>query len=374
MKTAIGLSIFVALLILSSQYGWRQSVLFVIGVLLGITLYKSSFGFASAYRKLILNRDGQGIYAQLLMLSITTILFAPLLSAGKIFGQELGGAIAPVGVSGVIGAFIFGIGMQLGGACGCGTLYTIGSGSYTMIITLITFCLGSFCASISQDLWSGLPQIPPIVLGETIGWKNAVIVQLIVFFFLAIIVGIWTKNSPISPKNINWRDFLHNPWSIFMGGIILGLLNWLTLVISGQPWRITWGFALWMAKIAMFLGWNPSSSKFWDGDPALSSSVLADTTSIMNLDLILGALLAAGLAGKLIPQTATNPSTLLSKAVGGLIMGFGAFAAFGCNIGAFFSGIASTSLHGWLWIIFALLGTFLIIKFTFPQTKLGAIK
>ncbi|WP_258004353.1 YeeE/YedE thiosulfate transporter family protein [Cylindrospermopsis raciborskii] len=69
----------------------------------------------------------------------------------------------------------------------------------------------------------------------------------------------------------------------------------------------------------MFLGWNPSSSKFWDGDPALSSSVLADTTSIMNLGLILGALLAAGLAGKLIPQTATNPSTLLSKALGGLI-------------------------------------------------------
>ncbi|MEB3146491.1 MAG: YeeE/YedE family protein, partial [Cylindrospermopsis raciborskii 1523720] len=57
---AIALGIFVALLILSGQYGWRQSVLFVIGVLLGITLYKSSFGFASAYRKLILNRDGQG--------------------------------------------------------------------------------------------------------------------------------------------------------------------------------------------------------------------------------------------------------------------------------------------------------------------------
>ena len=38
-------------------------------------------------------------------------------------------------------------------------------------------------------------------------------------------------------------------------------------------------------------------------------------------------------------------------------MGYGARLAFGCNIGAFFSGVASTSLHGWLWIVCALGGT-----------------
>jgi len=34
-----------------SAYGWRQSVLFLIGGLLGASLYHASFGFASAYRK-----------------------------------------------------------------------------------------------------------------------------------------------------------------------------------------------------------------------------------------------------------------------------------------------------------------------------------
>jgi hypothetical protein len=42
---------------------------------------------------------------------------------------------------------------------------------------------------------------------------------------------------------------------------------------------------------------------------------------------------------------------------GGLFLGYGARLAYGCNIGACFSGIASGSLHGWLWIAFALLGT-----------------
>ncbi len=35
----------------------------------------------------------------------------------------------------------------------------------------------------------------------------------------------------------------------------------------------------------------------------------------------------------------------------------GARLAFGCNIGALFSGIASGSLHGWLWFAAAFLGT-----------------
>jgi len=82
----------------------------------------------------------------------------------------------------------------------------------------------------------------------------------------------------------------------------------------------------------------------------------------MNLGIILGALLAAALAGKLTPQIQITPSKTLAKVTGGLLMGYGAFLSFGCNIGAFFSGIASTSLHGWIWIIFALLGTFVSIK------------
>jgi len=42
---------------------------------------------------------------------------------------------------------------------------------------------------------------------------------------------------------------------------------------------------------------------------------------------------------------------------GGLLLGYGARISYGCNIGAYFSGVASTSLHGWLWLAGALLGT-----------------
>ncbi|QMS86418.1 YeeE/YedE family protein (plasmid) [Nostoc edaphicum CCNP1411] len=362
---AIALAIFTGGVVLLSKYGWRQSALFIIGGLLGVSLYHSSFGFASAYRKLLVNRDVRGIYAQLVMLAIATVLFAPVLAAGKAFGQEVAGAIAPVGISGAIGAFIFGVGMQLGGACGCGTLYTIGGGSYTMLITLITFCLGAFWASLTRHLWAGLPKTQPIVLGETLGWTGAVVLQLGILLLLAGLLWFWSKQGKPSSRehpSPTYSRFFSGPWPLFTGGIALAVLNWLTLLISGEPWRITWGFALWTAKIATFLGWNPSTSRFWDGDIALSNSVLADVTSVMNLGIILGALLAAALAGKLRLQTQITSSKVIATVIGGLLMGYGAFTAFGCNVSAFFSAIASTSLHGWVWIICALFGTAVGIK------------
>jgi uncharacterized protein len=42
---------------------------------------------------------------------------------------------------------------------------------------------------------------------------------------------------------------------------------------------------------------------------------------------------------------------------GGLLMRYGARIAYGCNIGAYFGGIASFSLHGWLWGLVAIVGT-----------------
>ncbi|WDC85116.1 YeeE/YedE thiosulfate transporter family protein [Caloramator sp. mosi_1] len=40
-------------------------------------------------------------------------------------------------------------------------------------------------------------------------------------------------------------------------------------------------------------------------------------------------------------------------------MGYGARISFGCNIGALFSGVASMSLHGWVFMVFIFVGAFI---------------
>jgi len=77
---------------------------------------------------------------------------------------------------------------------------------------------------------------------------------------------------------------------------------------------------------------------------------------VMDFGLVLGAFAAAGLAGSFRLRYRLSVREALTALLGGLAMGYGARIAYGCNIGAFFSGVASTSLHGWLWIAAALPG------------------
>lgn len=367
---AIALALFTVGAITLTRYGWQQSLLFLIGGLLGLTLYHSSFGFASAYRKLLVHRDARGAIAQIIMLAIATVLFAPTLAAGTVLGQQVRGAVSPVGVQGAIGAFVFGIGMQLGGACGCGTLYTVGSGSLTLLVTLVTFCIGAFGASLTRQLWVNLPALPAISLADNLGWFWAVVLQLTIFAALfvtlqrifpsakALSSPPLTSSPPLFPSSLT--QLIYGPWSLLTGAIALSLLNWLTLIVSGQPWRITWGFALWAAEIASFLGWDSTSSPFWktaNAQAALTNGVFADVSSVMNGGIVLGSLLAAGLAGRWAPTFGPSKQILAAAILGGLLMGYSAFLAYGCNVSGFFGAIASTSLHGWLWIVAALLGT-----------------
>ena len=77
----------------------------------------------------------------------------------------------------------------------------------------------------------------------------------------------------------------------------------------------------------------------------------------MDVGIVLGALFAAGLAGRFGAARRVPLRIVTASLLGGLLLGYGARIAYGCNIGAFFSGIASTSLHGWLRGVAALLGT-----------------
>ena len=82
----------------------------------------------------------------------------------------------------------------------------------------------------------------------------------------------------------------------------------------------------------------------------------------MNFGIILGALLASSLAGRFAPNFAIPLRSALAAAIGGILLGYGARIAFGCNIGAYFGGIASGSLHGWLWLVAAYVGSIVGVR------------
>ncbi len=357
---ATGLQIF--------DIGTRKVLLFGVGLLMGFALYHASFGFTGSYRRAIRNGDITGVSAQLVMLAVAMLLFAPVLANGSAFGRDVGGALAPVSVSMAFGAFIFGIGMQLAGGCASGTLFSAGGGNVRMILVLLFFIAGSFWGSLDLYWWSQLPSIGSVSLAQKFGWPGALALQL------SILAAVYLGLRLIGARNHghlwggwkpSWQNIFRGPWPLMLSGIVLALLNLATLLIAGHPWSITWAFSLWPAKAAMAIGWDPTTNPFWNGgfqQWSLSRPVLADTTSVMDIAIMLGALVAASLAGKAGALRRLPLASLVPIIIGGLLMGYGARLAYGCNIGAFFSGVASTSLHGWVWILLAVPGNIVGVR------------
>ena len=363
------LGVALALVVLGAIYlaqsvNASQAALYVVGALLGVTLYHAAFGFTSAWRVFIADGRGAGLRAQMVMLAIGVLLFFPALAAGSLFGHPVTGLVSPAGTSVLVGAFMFGIGMQLGGGCASGTLYTVGGGSTRMVVTLIAFVVGSAIATAHMPFWTAMPSLKPLSLVKAFGAGPAIALNLAVFAAIAALTVVIEKRrhgrlvNDAQPAT-NASPWLRGPWPLVAGAVALAVLNFATLALSGRPWGVTSAFALWGAKAFAAVGIDVASWKYWTAGPnaaALSAPLSHDVTSVMDIGIVLGAMIAASLAGRYAPVWRVPLRSLVAAVIGGLLLGYGARLAYGCNIGAYFSGIVSGSLHGWLWLVAAFCG------------------
>jgi len=362
---------FILLVYLSITQTTAQPLLFAIGLLLGYTLFHARFGFTSAFRRLMSVGNGQAMRSHMLMLAVAVTLFAPILAYGTtIFGGSVAGYVSPVGVSLLVGAFVFGIGMQLGGGCASGTLYAVGGGRSVMFITFIFFVIGATIGAYHLPFWTEeMPSFAPFSLATStgLGYSGAWVLSLVLFALIAwvtLVVEQKTKAPKMAPvpTESGWRRIFRGSWPLFAAAIVLAILNALTLLTRGQPWGITSAFSLWGSKIASSFGVDVANWGYWQGAnaAALNASIFADSTTVMNIGIIIGAFIASA-AGGLFKFTQITLGNFAASVIGGLMMGYGARLAFGCNIGAYFGGIASFSAHGYIWGIMAMAGTFLAL-------------
>ncbi|MFB4164372.1 YeeE/YedE family protein [Alteribacillus sp. JSM 102045] len=347
-----------------------QPILLIIGLLLGYTLFHARFGFTSAFRRLMSVGNGQALRSHMIMLAVAVTLFAPILATGfTFFGGTAEGYVSPVGISLIVGAFMFGIGMQLGGGCASGTLYAVGGGRSVMFITLLFFIIGATIGAYHFDFWTNdLPAFEPVSIATStgLGYFGAWFVSIIFFGGIILVtLRIEKKKNPPKmaalPSAKGWKRIFRGSWPLFTAAIVLAVLNALTLMTRGQPWGITSAFALWGSKAAEAVGIDVSSWGYWQANAdQLQASIFADSTTVLNFGVILGAFLASA-AGGLFRFNNITGKNAAASVIGGLMMGYGARLAFGCNIGAYFGGIASFSLHGYIWGVLALAGTFLAL-------------
>jgi len=330
----------------------------VIGIAAGIVLYNASFGFTSAWRNIVLNRRGRGLRAQMLLLGLIVMVAYPLIAAGGAFGQDVRGTILPIGVGSAFGAFLFGIGMQLGSGCASGTLFTVGGGSTRMVVVLIFFIAGSVWATADWDFWSSLPRMRSgVSLINTLGWQWAVAVMMTAFGL------IWWVSTVVERRahGVLESERGTTVWSIWTGAVALAVVALAFLFVLGRPWGITYGFAVWGAQAAEFVGLDPTSWSYWSGwrRGNVQGGILSSTTNASNVGILVGAMIAAAFAGRWAPVLRLSRRDVVTAIIGGLMMGYGARLAYGCNIGAYLGGLTSGSLHGIWWLVWGFAGSFL---------------
>jgi hypothetical protein len=348
---ALGATAVLLALVLLDGQPW-SAALILGGFGLGVAFLKAEFSYTASWRRFLTRGEAGGLLGGLIVIAVSALAVVPVAA----LKQDFGGAIAPLGPSLIIGAFVFGIGMQLGNGCGSGTLYTVGGGSGRMLITLLLFIIGSVLGSLSLPSFLALGGIDPVLASDYLGpWGGLAATLASIALAAALIVAVAKR------RGANYRPSRN----YIVGGLVIGLLCVFVFIAGGHPWSVTFGFTVWGAKAAAALGFDFSHSEFWQwAGPkhALSDSVLSDTSSLTDFGMIFGAMAAAA-AAKPFASTAWPPvKSLLAAAVGGLLMGWGARLGFGCNIGAFVGGVASGSLHGWIWFIAALPGCLIGIR------------
>ena len=218
---------------------------------LGVAFLKAEFSYTASWRRFLTRGEAGGLLGGLIVIAVCALAVVPVAALSPNFG----GAIAPLGPSLLIGAFVFGIGMQLANGCGSGTLYTVGGGSGRMLIALLFFVVGSVFGSLSLPAFLALGGIDPVLASDYLGpWGG--------------LGGDARQHRARRRADRRRRQAARRQLSCrraitCIGGIAIGLLCVAVFVAGGHPWSVTFGYTVWGAKIASALGFDFSHADFW---------------------------------------------------------------------------------------------------------------
>lgn len=171
-------------------------------------------------------------------------------------------------------------------------------------------------------------------------------------------------------NNKYYKKWFKSAWTYVTGAVLLSVLQIATFAVTGNPWGVSGVFANWGAWLYRLVGGNVDKWYYFSSEGAqrtLDAGFLSHPGTMRNLGIIFGALLATLLASQFKIKKIKSKKQIFAAVIGGLMMGYGARIAFGCNIGALYSGIASLSVSGWVYAIFlglgAIVGSKLLVKF-----------
>lgn len=159
---------------------------------------------------------------------------------------------------------------------------------------------------------------------------------------------------------MTWQEFkqqyLVRFWSPVPAVIAAGVLSAYYFGLTGTFWAVTGEFTRWGGHALQFAGVDLSNWGYFK-IIGLQGTPLTRIDGVMIIGMFVGCFSAALWANNVKLRHPTHRIRVFQALVGGIIAGFGARLAMGCNLAAFFTGIPQFSLHAWFFAIATAIGS-----------------
>ena len=333
----------------------------LIGVIFGFALQRGRFCMNSAIRDTVLLQDNTLMKAVGIAVLVEMFGFAILAAANLVvinpkplfWGAQL------------VGGFMFGIGMVLAGGCASGVTYRVGEGMVGAMSAVVGLATGGTLTAMGflKPISTALQENTKITMADGAAPTLANILGLgyvVTAIVLAVVAGVvWYLMARRNPEEAETSSaslsdkIFKKGWTWLPTGIVVGLIGMLAFYSSVQagtnyPLRNTSGWVTWVKLIL----------------PSVEAKINWDAYLVVGI--ILGALIASLIAGEFkfrFPGWATMGQTFL----GGLLMGFGAVTAAGCNVTHILSGLPQLSIGSLLAAVSIALGAWAMAYFIFVR-------
>jgi uncharacterized protein len=354
----------------------------VVGIGLGIFLQKGRFCFVHAFRDLFAFKDSRVTKGVLAATTITMLFWSIAYELG--YYQKFW--TPGWGLTGLIGGFIFGVGMTYAGGCASGTLYRAGQGYLHFWLTLAAMGVGY---AVFTVLFPTLQTVyfEPLTFGEGVSLFTispipapvlALLITIGIVLVYATVVGRERQGATadqavaadggqrVSAPVAGFQSLVHgtkqyvrgfaeiddwvaaskrpwNPITAALGISVLALLWFTQVFIVG----ITGPEARWAGYLLQQVGLDSGSYAYWGSVLFKGKGVRVTADMMVITAVIVGAFIAAFWSGDFsirVPKRKRIPNAV----GGGFLMGAGSRLAPGCNIGNIYSGLAELSIHSFI--------------------------
>ncbi|WP_338449995.1 selenium metabolism membrane protein YedE/FdhT [Niallia oryzisoli] len=159
-------------------------------------------------------------------------------------------------------------------------------------------------------------------------------------------------------------------WNPYVAISIAGLLSALYFGITGTVWAVTGEFTRLGGHVLQWFGVDVSQWAYFqliniEGTP------ISRTDGWIVIGMLVGALMMILISNSFKIRMPKQKRRLVQGFIGGIIAGFGARLALGCNLAAFFTGVPQFSFHAWIFMLMTAIGTFFGVKVVNTKWWLG---